>query len=103
MKAISFRLPDDVAEWLRVRAANETIKRRQYVSINTLVLDLFRREMKAEGQEEATDTWAAISLEADKLNQALLKKEISLKEHEAGLKELKRRLASTKATMTPPE
>lgn len=51
MKSISFRLPEDVAEWLRISAANETIKRKQYVSINNLVLELIRREMEADKQK----------------------------------------------------
>jgi len=53
MKSISFRLPDDLAEWLREKAAMETIKRKKYVSINTLVAEIFTREMEADQRKEA--------------------------------------------------
>jgi predicted DNA-binding protein len=51
MKTISFRLPDELAEWLRERAAMETIKRKKYVSINVLVAEIFRPEMEADRKE----------------------------------------------------
>lgn len=47
MKAITFRVPDDIADWLRDRAALETIKQKRQVSINSMVLDMLRREMAA--------------------------------------------------------
>jgi len=46
MKAITFRVPDDIADWLRDRAALETIKQKRQVSINSMVLEMFRREME---------------------------------------------------------
>ncbi|MGA2937619.1 MAG: hypothetical protein ABSF52_11040 [Syntrophobacteraceae bacterium] len=52
MKSISFRLPDHVAEWLRERAAKETIRRKKYVSINVLVTEIFQREMEADQRKE---------------------------------------------------
>lgn len=52
MKSISFRLPDDLADWLREKAALETIKRKKYVSINVLVAEIFRREMEAHQSKE---------------------------------------------------
>jgi predicted transcriptional regulator len=52
MKSISFRLPDDLADWLREKAAMETIRRKKYVSINVLVTDIFRREMEADQRKE---------------------------------------------------
>jgi predicted DNA-binding protein len=51
MKTISFRLPDELAEWLRERAAKETIKRKKYISINVLVAELFKREMETDRKE----------------------------------------------------
>jgi predicted transcriptional regulator len=54
MKSISFRLSDDVAEWLREKAAMETIRRKKYISINVLVAEIFKREMEADmGKERA--------------------------------------------------
>ncbi|MGA2936750.1 MAG: hypothetical protein ABSF52_06575 [Syntrophobacteraceae bacterium] len=52
MKTISFRLPDELAEWLRERAAHETIKRKKYVSINVLVAEIFRHEMEADAAKQ---------------------------------------------------
>ncbi len=52
MKSISFRLPDDLADWLREKAAMETIRRKKYVSINVLVVEIFRREMEADRRKE---------------------------------------------------
>ncbi|MGC8495026.1 MAG: hypothetical protein ACP5SH_25175 [Syntrophobacteraceae bacterium] len=40
MKTISFRLPDELADWLREKAALETIRRKKYVSINVLVQEI---------------------------------------------------------------
>ena len=48
MKAITFRVPDEIADWIRDKAAMETIKLKRQVSINSLVLDLLRREMEAD-------------------------------------------------------
>lgn len=46
MKAITFRVPDEIADWIREKAALETIRQKRQVSINSLVLDLLRREME---------------------------------------------------------
>jgi len=51
MKTISFRLTDELAEWLREKAAKETIRRKKYVSINVLVGEIFTREMEADLKE----------------------------------------------------
>ncbi len=48
MKAITFRVPDEIADWIREKAALETIKQKRQVSINSLVLDLLRHEMEAD-------------------------------------------------------
>ncbi len=53
MKTISFRLPDELADWLREKAARETIRRKKYVSINVLVAEIFKREMEASEKKEA--------------------------------------------------
>jgi predicted transcriptional regulator len=59
MKSISFRLPDELAEWLRERAAMETIKRKKYMSINALVAEIFEREMEADQRKEVNGEKAA--------------------------------------------
>jgi len=51
MRTMSIRIPEDLADWLRVQAAKETIKRTRYVSINTLVAEIFRRTMEADRKE----------------------------------------------------
>ncbi len=52
MKAITFRVPDDIADWIREKAALETIRQKRQVSINSLVVDLLRREMEAGQRKE---------------------------------------------------
>jgi len=52
MRTMSIRIPDELADWLRVKAAEETIKRKKYVSINVLVAEIFRREMEAAQRKE---------------------------------------------------
>jgi hypothetical protein len=51
MKAITFRVPDEIADWIRERAALETIRQKRQVSINSLVLGLLSREMEADKQQ----------------------------------------------------
>ena len=46
LKAWTVRLPLDVLEWLRVVAAEEQIKRRKIVSMNTLAIEIFQEAMK---------------------------------------------------------
>ncbi len=53
MKTVTVRMPDELHEWLRERAAKETIKRKQQYSINTLVVDLIREEMEADRKKGA--------------------------------------------------
>jgi hypothetical protein len=48
MKSVSIRMPDEVLDWLREKAAKEIITRKKQYSINTLVLDIIRREMEAD-------------------------------------------------------
>ncbi len=51
MKTISFRLPDELADWLREKAALETIRRKKYVSINVLVQEILESSRrKGEGK-----------------------------------------------------
>lgn len=52
MRTMSIRIPEDLADWLRVKAAQETIQRKKYVSINTLVAEIFKREMQADQRKE---------------------------------------------------
>ena len=53
MKAITFRVPDDIADWIREKAAIETIRQKRQVSINSLVIELLRCEIES---EQATNT-----------------------------------------------
>jgi hypothetical protein len=48
MKAITIRMPDKVASWLREKAARETIKQDRYVSINVLCVDVLTGAMEAD-------------------------------------------------------
>lgn len=46
MKAWSIRMPDELLEWLREKAARETIKRKRNVSINTIMVEILSAAMK---------------------------------------------------------
>ena len=48
MKPWTFRLPDEVLDWIREKAARETIRRKKQVSMNTLVVEILIRSMKAD-------------------------------------------------------
>ena len=51
MKSLMVRLPDGVLEWIRDKAAHETIRQKKQVSMNSLVVEILEREMEA-GRKE---------------------------------------------------
>jgi hypothetical protein len=51
MKGLALRIPEDLLKWTREKAARETIKRGEQVSMNTVILELIRREMEADRKE----------------------------------------------------
>lgn len=48
MRAISIRMPEEILDWLREKAAMETIKQKKHFSINSYVVDLIKRQMESE-------------------------------------------------------
>lgn len=48
MKPYTIRMPDELLDWIREKAARETIKRKKQVSMNTLVVEILTRSMKAD-------------------------------------------------------
>lgn len=52
MKSVSIRMPEDLLDWLRKRAARETIKTGNQYSINTFVVNVLKREMEADQRKE---------------------------------------------------
>ena len=48
MKAITIRMPDELLDWLREKAARETIKYKKQVSMNTLAVELLTKAMQAD-------------------------------------------------------
>lgn len=48
MKAWSIRMPEELLDWLREKAARETIKERRNISINTIMVDILSAAMKAD-------------------------------------------------------
>jgi len=48
VKQWTIRMPEEVLEWLREKAAMETIRRKKQVSMNTLVVEILDRAMKAD-------------------------------------------------------
>jgi len=45
---MSIRMPDEVATWLRQKAAKGTVKQNKQVSINSLVVAILTKAMKAD-------------------------------------------------------
>jgi len=52
MKGLLLRMPENLLKWTREKAARETIKRGEQVSMNTVILELIRREMLADQRKE---------------------------------------------------
>ena len=52
MKGLLLRIPENLLKWVRERAALETISRDQQVSMNTVILELIRREMEADADKQ---------------------------------------------------
>ena len=48
MKSLMLRLPDGVLEWIRDKAAHETIRQKKQVSMNSLVVEILERAMKTD-------------------------------------------------------
>lgn len=48
MKAITIRMSDELLDWLREKAARETIKYKKQVSMNTLAVEILTKAMQAD-------------------------------------------------------
>ena len=48
MKAWSIRMPDELLDWLREKAARETIKKRSNISINAIMVEILSAAKKAD-------------------------------------------------------
>jgi len=48
LKPWTIRMPDEVLDWLREKAARETIKQNRNVSMNTVAIDILMKAMKAD-------------------------------------------------------
>lgn len=46
MKPWTIRIPEEVFEWIREKAARETIRRKERVSMNTLAVEILIKAMK---------------------------------------------------------
>ena len=46
VKAWSIRMPDELLEWLREKAARETIERKMNVSINSIMVEILTAAME---------------------------------------------------------
>lgn len=51
MKGLALRMPEEFLKWVREKAARETIARGEHFSMNTVILELIRREMEAYRKE----------------------------------------------------
>ena len=46
MKVMTIRMPDELLEWIRQKAARETINRKKSVSMNTMAVEILTGAMK---------------------------------------------------------
>jgi hypothetical protein len=51
MKAITIRMPDELLQWLRNKAAKETIRQDKQVSMNTLAVEILTGAMKVDNEK----------------------------------------------------
>ena len=48
MKPWTIRMPDELLEWIRERAAMESIKQKKNVSMNTVAVEVLTKAMEAD-------------------------------------------------------
>ena len=48
MKPWTIRIPQEVFDWIREKAARETIRRNDRVSMNTLAIEILTKAMKVD-------------------------------------------------------
>ena len=48
MKQWTFRIPEELFDWLREKAAMETIRQKKRVSMNALAVEILTKAMKAD-------------------------------------------------------
>ena len=54
MKAWTLRLPEEMIEWLRIKAARETIRLKKQVSMNTVAVEIFAEAMNSDRKKGGT-------------------------------------------------
>lgn len=52
MEGLALEIPEELLNWTRDKAARETIRRGRQVSMNTVILELIRREMENDRSKE---------------------------------------------------
>jgi len=51
VKAWTIRMPIEIIDWLREKAARETIKRKKIISMNTLAVEILSKAMKTDREK----------------------------------------------------
>ena len=57
MKPWALRMPEEMIDWLREKAAWETIKRKKQVSMNTVAVEILAKTMKSDMKEGGYLKW----------------------------------------------
>ncbi len=55
MKPWALRMPEEMIDWLREKAAWETKKRKKQVSMNTVAVEILAKTMKSDKKEGVTE------------------------------------------------
>jgi hypothetical protein len=51
LKSWSLRIPEQVYDWVRAKAARETIRQNKFVSMNRLAVEILAKAMEADKKE----------------------------------------------------
>lgn len=51
MKPFAVRLPEELMEWIRKKAAMESIKQKKQVSMNSIIVEILSKEMESERKQ----------------------------------------------------
>ena len=52
MKPWTIRMPDEILEWLRERAAMESIRKKKNVSMNTIAVEVLTKAMEKDKKKK---------------------------------------------------
>lgn len=52
MRSWTVRMPEEILEWVREKAAMESVKRKGNVSMNTIIVEVLTKAMEADNKKK---------------------------------------------------